>query len=169
MDTERKEHFDDKPPQDETFGAIEAFYRKNFNTELEPDQEWRFHDWAETRSKAAGRDILDDLTDYDLRGAFKDGSAFDERGHMPDKFKKPNHPTFSVESVYHGTPDLQRGGSYEGGEWGRLEDGRDTFKPSQKMLDTTHPATWLKGYMNDREPDAVLLMPETKKPAEAGQ
>lgn len=42
----------------------------------------------------------DSGADYDLRGAFKAGVVPDADGHMPDTFKKPNHPTFSVESEH---------------------------------------------------------------------
>jgi hypothetical protein len=158
MDTERKEHFEgDKDP---SFGEVERFFRMNFNTDLSPEEEFRFHDWADRESKKRGRDVLEDLTDYDLRGAFKAGNVFGANGHGSDQWKKPNHPTFSNESAYHGTNDLQHGGAYEGGAWGKTPDGFDSFKPSRKMLDTTHPQTWLNGYMKDAEPDVMLLMPD---------
>jgi hypothetical protein len=39
--------------------------------------------------------------DYDFRGAYKAGLTPDpQTGHWPDTFKKPNHPTFSSESIY---------------------------------------------------------------------
>lgn len=38
--------------------------------------------------------------DYDLRGAYKAGLTPGPDGHWLDTFKKPNHPTFSDESVY---------------------------------------------------------------------
>ena len=39
--------------------------------------------------------------DYDLRGAFKSGLTKDiQSGHWPDTYKKPNHPTFSNQSIY---------------------------------------------------------------------
>lgn len=53
-----------------------------------------FEDW---KAKNAPNDSGDD---YDLRGAFKAGVVPDAQGHMPDTFKKPNHPTFSVESEH---------------------------------------------------------------------
>lgn len=142
------------------FHQVRRFFRENFNTQLSPDEEFRFHEWADDLGKKQGRNALDDLDDYDMRGAFKAGAAESENGHFPDTFKKPNHPTFSTQSQYHDTPDPQHGGTYQGGEWGRTADERDTFKPSQKMLDTTHPAEWLKGYMKSREPDAELILPD---------
>jgi hypothetical protein len=46
--------------------------------------------------------------DYDYAAAEKAGVQPDERGHMPDTFKLPNHITFSDESMYHG--DENEGG-----------------------------------------------------------
>lgn len=45
--------------------------------------------------------------DYDLQGAYEAGVVPDARGHMPDTWKLPNHPTFSDESMYaKDNPDL---------------------------------------------------------------
>lgn len=66
-----------------------------FDTPLSPDEESRFRTW---KQKYAPRDSG---ADYDLRGAFKAGITPDPKsGHWPDTFKKPNHPTFSIESKY---------------------------------------------------------------------
>lgn len=67
----------------------------SFDTALNPAEETRFREW---KQKYAPRDSGED---YDLRGAFKAGLTPDPKtGHWPDTFKKPNHPTFSVESQY---------------------------------------------------------------------
>lgn len=67
----------------------------NFETRLMPLEESRFTQW---KSRYAPQDSG---TDYDLRGAFKAGLTPDTTtGHWPDTFKKPNHPTFSIESKY---------------------------------------------------------------------
>src|SRR5436190_112833 len=52
--------------------------------------------------------------DYDLKGAFLAGESRDpNNGHFDDKFKKPNHPTFSEFSNYaKDRPDLA--GSWTG-------------------------------------------------------
>lgn len=66
-----------------------------FNTILDPVKEAEFQSW---KSKYAPKDSG---YDYDLRGAFAAGlTPNDANGHWPDKFKKPNHPTFSNESDY---------------------------------------------------------------------
>lgn len=67
----------------------------SFDTPLTPAEETQFQTW---KAKYASRDSG---YDYDLRGAFKAGLTPDPvTGHWPDTFKKPNHPTFSVESKY---------------------------------------------------------------------
>ena len=66
-----------------------------YNTPLTPEEEAQFQVW---KAQYAPHDSG---VDYDLRGAFKAGVVPDpETHHMPDTFKKPNHPTFSVESRY---------------------------------------------------------------------
>ena len=53
--------------------------------------------------------------DYDLRGAFLEGFLPDPKtGHWPDKYKKPNHPTFSVESKYAVGADANLAGTWDG-------------------------------------------------------
>ena len=68
-----------------------------------------------------------DVRDYDSRGAWlelKRGTMKkDQRGHLGDKYKKPNHPTFSDQSIYHGKD------GYWGGSWTKDNNGRDVFLP----------------------------------------
>lgn len=89
-------------------------YSDKFNTQLTEDEEKQYQAWA----KQIGHER--DVYDYDLRGAWKAGAAQAENGHFPDTFKKPNHPTFSVESKYHD------GKKYVGGRW-VVEDGQNIF------------------------------------------
>ena len=68
----------------------------DYNTPLSPDEERGYADWKKKNAPN------DSGYDYDLRGAYKAGEARDPGpdGHMKDRFKKPNHPTFSDESQY---------------------------------------------------------------------
>jgi hypothetical protein len=66
----------------------------NFDTVLSPRDEQKFSEW---KARFAPNDSG---ADYDLRGAFKANLTPDANGHWPDTFKKPNHPTFSNESIY---------------------------------------------------------------------
>lgn len=66
-----------------------------YTTSLTSSEEKQFKAWKQAYAPG------DSGEDYDLRGAFKAGVTPDpETGHMPDTFKKPNHPTFSIESQY---------------------------------------------------------------------
>ena len=68
---------------------------QSFDTRLTPDEEVAFQAWKQQYAPN------DSGEDYDLRGAFKAGlKPSPESGHWPDTFKKPNHPTFSEESIY---------------------------------------------------------------------
>lgn len=95
-----------------------------FNTKMTPEKEGDYQLWLADQSKARGRDMSKDHYDYDMRGYFNAGKGLNEtEGHFPDTFKKPNHPTFSNESQYHGAPK-PGGGRYLGGSWNG-----DTFIP----------------------------------------
>lgn len=132
----------------------EEFFQSHFNTALDPMQEKKFKDYLKNRSKQLGRDVSMDLQDYDLRGAFRETSGSDARGHGTDRFKKPNHPTFSTESIYHESPKAG-GGQWVGGRWGG-----DTFTLSKQMRDRYGKGIGrLKDYMTRVEPKVALLPP----------
>lgn len=66
-----------------------------FETKLAPADEANFQVWKQRNAPN------DSGADYDLRGAFKAGLQPDQAsGHWPDTYKKPNHPTFSDQSIY---------------------------------------------------------------------
>lgn len=80
-----------------------------FETMLGPIEELAFQKW---KSIYAPKDSGED---YDLRGAFKAGLVPDlKTGHWPDMFKKPNHPTFLIESIYapYGKPGRWKGETF---------------------------------------------------------
>lgn len=80
-------------------------YVSNYNTGLNKSEFNEFWNWANDRYK--GQDnVLYEMGAYDLQGAWKDIKSgkidFDPKnGHLPDTYKKPNHPSFSNESRYH--------------------------------------------------------------------
>lgn len=95
----------------------------------------QFQEWKE---KYAPNDSGDD---YDLRGAFDAGLTPDANGHWPDIFKRPNHPTFSDQSVFAIGRNASKAGRWEGDRfirplhickhWGELfldDDGTTHFK-----------------------------------------
>lgn len=94
---------------------------------------------------------LQEDNDYDLQGYYNKygnkGPA--SNGHLPDEFKKPNHVTFSNESVYSSdkTP---------GGQWSQ-ENGKWAFKPSPYNIQNVG-ADSLRNYFKQNEPDSKLDM-----------
>lgn len=122
----------------------------SYNTALTPDEEAQFQQWAGPKIK--------DTYDYDLRGAWKSGASASENGHLPDTFKKPNHPTFSVESQY-------SSGETPGGQWIEGEDGNLSFRPSPYNLQN-YGKDALSEYFRTNEPGVSLdiSQPEASSP-----
>lgn len=70
-----------------------------YDTQLDSSKEQAYQKWKQTLPKN-----LQYEGDYDLRGFYKDNPNFNVANpeqHLTDKYKKPNHPTFSVESKYY--------------------------------------------------------------------
>ncbi len=121
-----------------------------FNTPLKGDEEDAFQQWAIDNGRTQ------DLNDYDMRDWWKenkDKPAPAEGQHFTDKFKKPNHPTFSTESQY-------SKGATVGGTWGGTDD-KPTFTPSKTNLKNMTPEG-LQEYFSKVEPNVQLLLPKTR-------
>lgn len=116
----------------------------HFNTPLTPEQEAQFR---QAYPDAAG------TYDYDLRGAWLAGAEQAANGHLPDTFKKPNHPTFSNESQYSRGPMI-------GGRWVKGPDGKYAFLASPVNLSARSPEA-LQEYFATTEPDVTLVLPKT--------
>lgn len=95
---------------------------------------------------------LRESDDYDLYAAYRAGLQPDERGHLDDTFKKPNHITFSTDSNF-STPERQ------GGTWEKGMRGEWVFKASSFNL-SQHSAKELEDYFRRNEPDSVLVLPD---------
>ncbi len=126
-------------------------FTDRYNTPLSPDQEQTFQTWVANRSNAIGRDAGRDLFDYDVRGQWLAGQSPKPGEHGIDTFKKPNHPTFSTQSQYHGADD------HQGGEWLRQGD-KWAYRPSRTNLDM-YGSAGLGRYFSEREPETNLMMP----------
>lgn len=146
------------PSKEEIDTSFDNFYGKGerplalpddmsgqYNTQLSPDEESAYQAWA----KGQGREK--DVFNYDLRGAWKElqsgTMSEDERGHLGDKYKKPNHPTFSTESIYNGKD------GYQGGIWSR-NGNVDVYTPQHKL--TPEQAKRLKLYFAQNEEGVAL-------------
>lgn len=113
-----------------------------YDTRLSPADEARFRmEFPDPRSTA----------DYDMRGAWKAGATKAPNGHLPDTYKKPNHITFSDESMYHG-----QGGNM-GGRWQELPGNKWSFTPGPTNLRNTS-IPQLQQYFQQHEPDAQLIL-----------
>lgn len=88
------------------YPALEGNPDNNFETPLADSERKSFSWWKQQNAPD------DSGEDYDLPGAFKAGAQRGPDGHMPDTFKKPNHPTFSKESRY-ATYAPDRAGSWD--------------------------------------------------------
>jgi len=118
-------------------------FSDRYNTRLSAAEEKRF-----LKSSMAS-----DVYDYDSRGEWKaieDGELPRRKPgeHGTDKYKKPNHPTFSDESIYHGRD------GYEGGHWEKGDDGKTRFRVGKTNMMSKAA---LRGYMEQREPDVELI------------
>jgi GGDEF domain-containing protein len=92
---------------------------EQWNTLLDQTEEQEFQDWRKTLPKP-----LQSTWDYDLRGAYKAGAKISPDQHMTDKFKKPNHPTFSNQSQY----------SFDDHQGGTWSPDNKTFTPYQEPV-----------------------------------
>lgn len=122
-------------------------FTSKYNTQLSPQEEVQFQQWAKQN------DRLGDLYNYDMRGAWKEGASQGGNGHFTDKYKKPNHITFSDGSIYSGVDGNQAG------KW--LErDGKWVYQASPQQL-KMHGQNGLKNYFAKHEKDAILELPSS--------
>lgn len=130
-------------------------------TKLSPEDETKFRGWADAWT---GGTTDQQLQDYDLRGAWQGVMSGEikpgENKHLPDKFKKPNHITFSDDSQY-ATQDM------DPGKWREDESGKWTFTVGRENL-KHHTIDEIKSYFSKYEKDAKLIIPENINDASYG-
>jgi hypothetical protein len=131
-------------------------FSDRYNTKLSPEQEAAFQEWGKRlAAQSGGRSPAADTYDYDMRGfwAAADGDPqFAENGHAGDRYKKPNHPTFSDQSQYHGVD------GHEGGTWGGGNGEPWTFTPGRSNLQF-RDIDELQQYFDEREQGNRLIAP----------
>ena len=133
-------------------------FSERYNTSVPENRQGALTRWATGEAGKTGRNPLNDRYDYDVNGYFLSGAGNDPRGHGPDTFKKPNHPTFSEESMYSGPP----GKNPVGGRW-IATPGADFFEPTaaNRRYQTQEE---LQSYFNREEPKVTLLNPPGMPP-----
>lgn len=119
-----------------------------------------YKEWLAYKSQLEGRDVSQDEHDYDLEGYYNSLKANpNESGHLPDTFKKPNHPTFSDQSKFH-VPVIQQGGSWAEGDKGFK------FSPSQQNIQNMGKSN-LQSYFNEVETPEGLDLPSNELQSKA--
>jgi len=131
-----------------------AFDPAKYDTRLTSDQEAGFTQWKKVHAPRDSGHDYDNRAAYlaDMEGVLPAKAA---NGHGTDMFKKPNHPTFSTGSRYHGKD------GEEGGVWGTTRDGKTTFTPG-KTNTKYQSKRELEEYFKRVEPDAKLVWPSRK-------
>lgn len=139
--------------ENKTLGLLSPYvddqrdYTDKYNTDISPQQEQAF----QVQALLAKR--LGDLYDYDLRGLFSQQGghgllgSIAMNGHGTDRYKKPNHPTFSDQSIYNGV------GGHQGGHWGGNDNRGYYFAPGSSNM---YSPQELQQYFSDIEPDVTL-------------
>ena len=127
--------------------VVQPDYTEKYNTPIPQAKQAAFNQYVQQEiAKPNGKNPLNDRWDYDVQGDWLAGAARDPAtGHGADTWKKPNHPTFSDQSQYHGVD------GYVGGSW--TDNG---YVPSVTNLQMHGPAG-LAQYFKNREPDVPLL------------
>lgn len=92
-----------------------------YTTYLSNKEKQEFNAWV-ARQREAGNILPEDnFEDYDMQGFWKNEvlnnteyATATAETHFPDKYKKPNHPTFSNESIYYNEETAHLAGHWEG-------------------------------------------------------
>lgn len=124
-----------------------------YDTPIPGDQLYAYNQWLKEQEQATHRPVGLDQQDYDIQGMFMDGGTYSQ-GHGVDLYKKPNHPTFSDESKYHGILGLF-GEHLLGGRWNE----NDSFTPGPTNLQH-HAPMQLYNYFEKIEPGVMLTSPD---------
>lgn len=131
-------------------GTLKPFIQKGFNK----DSIKSYNDLIKYM-ESTGRQTTDD---YDLEKAYNDSNVYNSwideetknpgKGHWPDKYKKPNHMTFSDESIYSNDDQL-------GGQW-LFKNNKDVFVISP-YLAKLHSYDDYVNYFKNNEPNAAFI------------
>tara|TARA_R110000787_G_scaffold279645_1_gene389863 strand:- start:13085 stop:19363 length:6279 start_codon:yes stop_codon:yes gene_type:complete len=142
----------------------EMHFSNAYNSELSADELLEYYIWqdslAHRRSELNGTSLEDELKRftmdqgaYDIYGFWKSGDYenTDSDGHGSDRWKKPNHVTFSDESQYASNYNLEEGDvdrrtKYEGGSWNK--DGG--YSPTRHNM---HSTEHINKYLSDGNSD----------------
>ena len=133
-------------------------YASNYNTVLTPDEQVEYNKY-----KAALGERGND-SDYDLQGYWlkygRNEQPKAEGTHFTDEFKKPNHKTFSDQSIYDKEKDKE-GNELKGGKWY----GDTAYLPPASVLADPTKMRELQEYMQGpAEKGKVQVLTEAPMP-----
>ena len=136
----------------------EMIFKNKYNTKLTKKEQKEFEKWIVKESKRQDRDIMFDAGAYDIQGFWKSGDykKMDKDNHGSDRWKKPNHPTFSDQSVYHGVD------GYDGGTW--QDDGG--YTPAKHTRGWYTEKYYRKMFGREPHRPEYLLMPKKQQGGE---
>jgi len=136
----------EKVPQKE--GIVGSLMNKTYNEAVQKQTPAGYSEWKSQLPKNLQNEV-----DYDLQQLYRDNPNAKPSAslHLDSKYKKPNHITFSDESI-HSNDKTQ------GGRWEEI-DGKWNYTPSEYVL-SQHPEEELKDYFKRNEPDAILNLPK---------
>lgn len=123
-------------PVMEDYAQDGSIYPSVRTTKFDDTTENKYQQWRASLPKN-----LQYEGDYDLRGFYKENPDFnsnDSEQHLTDKWKLPNHPTFSDESVYY------KGNENYGGKWKSYDYG-DVYTPNNPEV-KQQKLEWKKGF-----------------------
>lgn len=121
-------------------------FTEKYNTPLTPVEQGLYKQWLSKLPQEQQNSY-----DYDMQGAWLSGAGRAGNGHLPDTFKKPNHPTFSDQSQYSGQD------GYVGGHWADLGNGKYSYAASPTNTQF-HAPDALGDYFKRVEPDSTLVL-----------
>jgi hypothetical protein len=136
--------FTDEGPQyyNQAFQRNQPFAKPGpYTTTLSPDEEQQFRQWLSSSGNPSRFDPNAQVTDYDMRGYWKDVASkggsqtainpTDQRLHWPDTYKTPYDTTFSAESKY-----AQPGAplKWVGDQLVNTDTGQVMFRPGQQEV-----------------------------------
>lgn len=118
-------------PTTKDYAQDGSVYPKVNITKLDPTEEQSYNTWKSTLPTRLQSEV-----DYDLKGFWKenkDWSPNNPDAHMTDKFKLPNHPTFSSESQYYNPKTKKYGGNWIETDFGTVYKANDLGVKKDKV------------------------------------
>ena len=131
-------------------------FSNQYNTALTTAQEAKYEAWVKGNNNQ-NRDMSGDVYNYDLKGYWSkyiNGDSKQEdnaNGHLTDEFKKPNHPTFSDQSVYNNVD------GNVGGKWTAIGKNKWEFTPSATSIKLLGKDYIAKYWADKEQPEGNVL------------